>query len=382
MKLAVLFPSGHIFDTPCVPNLISYLSKKNIGIGFYSAKNTATPCGDFDCLLNVDHHVFPLEQRRTKENVFSLSVFFLFWVLKSLLGNKYDLLIAVGIRGLFITAITAKLLRCDFVYYSLEIYDDKLDAGHLYSFYKRLERIFHGWSVGTIIQDEIRAELISQINRVPFNHMMIFPNAPYHTNSKIITNQQVDLDVRKLVGNAKGRSVVLASGSLTAKWAGISGIIEASDNLPDECVLILQSRQMINHYDIQHKSSKIITSINPLSVNQYENLVCQSAIGLAWYASEDRNINFVGLSSGKIAHYLFCGKPIIVNRIPFWSDVIIECGCGVVVDDFDEIPAAVKDILSKYHVYSAGAQKAYEKYFDMDAYTQIIKSRLKAIGAR
>lgn len=378
MRLAVLFPSGHIFDTPCLPNLINYLAKNNLMVDLYSAKNSTTPLGDFNGEANIKCHMLPLEQHRAKENVLSLSFVYFFWVLINLLRNKCDLLVAVGIRGLFITPIIAKLLKRKFVYYSLEIYDDKRNAGIFYSLYRRLERMFHGWSVGTIIQDEARAELISQINNIPFKDMMLFPNAPYRRDTKSSFDVG-KFDMSGLIEDVKGRNIVLASGSLTAKWAGISGIIEASDGLPDECVLILQSRQKISYHNIQYNSRKVIVSTIPLSVDQYEELVGQSAIGLAWYESKDRNINIVGLSSGKLAHYLACGKPIIVNRIPFWSDVIMECGCGVVVDDFNEIPYAVKEILSKYQVYENGARKAYDKYYNMETYALDITARLKAV---
>jgi hypothetical protein len=111
----------------------------------------------------------------------------------------------------------------------------------------------------------------------------------------------------------------------------------------------------------------LVLSRNPLSVDDYACLVASSSIGLAWYDSDDENIRLVGLSSGKIAQYWAHRKPIIVNRIPLYEEVLPRYEAGLLVDSADQIPIVVEQIWRSYQRYSQGASWAYSELFDVEA---------------
>jgi len=377
-RIAAMFPSGHLFDTPCIPNLVVHIAKQGIDVDLYSAFNSATPTGDFKNHGNVWHHLFPWTQRRAKENIAILSIVFFIWSWYKLSKKDNQILLAVGVRGLILVGFLAIFLRKKYIYYSLEIYDQEHRGGFLFKLFKWLEIYFHKKAVATVIQDDVRGALISDLNRVERESVLVFPNAPYG-DTDCEDNQELSAKIFEKV-NLSDTKLILASGSLSAKWAGIESLILVASEFPENCLFFLQSRQDVRKtlkFDVDDK--KVFVSTSPLSVEQYNSLVCESHVCIAIYESSDRNIQYVGLSSGKLAHYLSCGKPIIVNRIPLWADLVDKYKCGVVVDDYSEIPNAIQRINFEYDLYVEGAKKVYAEYFNMDEYASNIASEISKL---
>jgi glycosyltransferase involved in cell wall biosynthesis len=156
--------------------------------------------------------------------------------------------------------------------------------------------------------------------------------------------------------------------------------------LPEGHVLFLQAREATRSdlgygSDDPALSGKLVVSSKPLSVSEYDQFVRDATVGLAWYESDEDNIHYVGLSSGKVAHFFRWGKPVILNRLPLFNEIYEKYQCGILVDKADEIPAALEKIDQDYERYAAGARSAYSELFDMKKYAKELAKQIEQIAA-
>lgn len=376
----MVFPSGHVYDTPCVPNLVKYLALNGCEVDLFAARNTATPDG---CLQHerVTVHRYPIELVDARENVATLSFGFGLWLAPRLWRGSYDLVIACGIRGLFVVGVLAPFLGLRYGYNSLELYSGASYERGSRGWFKRLERWFNQRAGFSIIQDEQRAELLREINALKDQFIGLFPNAPYQSQRPLGVDRK---RLREQFGIRDTATLVIYSGSLQAPWSGVRKIVAAVARFDNDHVLFLQARAATSAdlgpgVEQLCNNGRLVVSNMPLSVETYDSLVQASDIGLAWYESDDENIRYAGLSSGKVAHYLRWGKPIIINRLPLFEDFIPEYHCGLVVDDATEIAAALNTISANYEYYAEGARTAYSELFDMDSYARNLVQRVEDI---
>lgn len=103
-------------------------------------------------------------------------------------------------------------------------------------------------------------------------------------------------------------------------------------------------------------------------IEEMDPLLMSCDIGIAWY--NDVSINFTtgGKSSGKISAYLRFGLPIIAKKYNSTVEAIENTGCGVCVDDFNEIKDAVSKIEKNYDFYSDNCRKEYDKVYWFENY--------------
>jgi glycosyltransferase involved in cell wall biosynthesis len=378
VRVAVVHPSGHLFNTPCVPNLAEALARSGIETVVYAVKNSAAPDGSFEG--NVVLRNMPLTENRAEERVGLILLVFTVWLVFRLLRDKPEALIASGVRGLFVVGALSYLSQRPFAYSSLEIYPHARYTGILGRFFKRVECRLNGRARFSITQDETRGALMRRENRLGESAVLTFPNAPLpsQTNAPPLQAQQ---NLRNRLGIAPGSHVLLYAGSLYGSWGGIERFLEIASQLPQNWVLFLQSRMTEDPRRARDLSgnTRIVLSGNPLSTDDYACLVATSSVGLAWYESEDDNIRLVGLSSGKIAQYWAHGKPIIVNRIPCYDEAVPRYHAGRIVDSVQEIPAAVGSISGDYERFSAGARNAFAELFDLEGSGHQIADQLRLV---
>lgn len=345
------------------------------------AKNTATPDGS----LEVEHlkvYSFPIELSRARENVALLSVGFGLWLSIRLRRGNYALVIACGIRGLFVVGVLASFVGVKYGYNSLELYSGPRYECGLGRWFKRLERRFNQRACFSIIQDSKRAELLSRINGLGSQIIALFPNAPYQSGEGSVKDSRDNL-LRHL-GIPETARLVVYSGSLQAPWSGVGKILASVSGFPNGHILFLQTRSststdFCDGIEDLCSSGKLLVSNSPLSAEAYDRLVQGAEVGIAWYESDDENIRFAGLSSGKVAHYLRWGKPVVINRLPLFTEIIEKYHCGVVVDNAGDIGAALEEISVNYTHYSAGALTAYSELFDMDKHARNLIEQIEVI---
>jgi hypothetical protein len=91
-------------------------------------------------------------------------------------------------------------------------------------------------------------------------------------------------------------------------------------------------------------------------------------------AFTQRNLLTLGLSSGKIAHYVRAGLPVIVNRAASIAEEVDDYGMGRSVDDASGIALALEDINVNYERFSAAAQGFFEERLNFrSAFTEVVR---------
>jgi glycosyltransferase involved in cell wall biosynthesis len=369
MRLAIVFPSGHLFNTPCVPNLAEVLAHSAGDVAVYGLKNSAAPAGTFD--ERVMLRQFPINENRARERITFILVSFICWLGFRFLRDRPHFVIACGIRGLFVVGTLSYVLRIKFAYNSLEIYPAARFDGAFGRLFKTIERRLNRRAEFTVTQDEARASLLCKENDLREAVVLTFPNAPLARQVRSVSSE-AQLQLRARLNIPSDVRLLLYAGSLSDPWGGVDKIIAVASQLPQGWALVLQSR-MSDGTTVDDRMQELVRmgclvlSRNPLSVDDYACLVACSSIGLAWYDSDDENIRLVGLSSGKIAQYWAHRKPIIVNRIPLYEEVLPRYQAGLLVESADEIPIVVEQIWHSYQRYSDGASLAYSELFDVEA---------------
>jgi hypothetical protein len=114
----------------------------------------------------------------------------------------------------------------------------------------------------------------------------------------------------------------------------------------------------------------VVFSLKPVPRQEYDPLIDGADIGLAFYVAvgdssfTQRNIQTIGLSSGKLAYYLRAGLPVVVNRAASIAALVESTGCGVAVEDATGIGRALESIAVDYDRFSAQACAFFDTHLD------------------
>jgi len=386
MRIAIVFPSGHLTSTPCIPSLAILLAQKGIQVDVYTAENkTTTKKGSFsifDGVENLKLYVYPVKSKGFWENIpFLLLGFFPWWVLK-VFGRRYDFTIAVGVRALFMVGVYSLFTRQKYIFLSLELYIKKEMNSIKGRIFKSLEGFFNRRAVFSIIQDVQRAKILQRENGAELENILIFPNSSLPLSKNIKSNFVSFSNVAERY-SLQGKKIVLYAGSIFARWAMTKKLIKEAENWPDDWILIIHSRanlpEIKKFMPIEQnlENFKVIFSTEPLNEDEYENLVKSSHVGIALYDGEvSENLYYTGYSSGKVAQYLKCGKPIITNRLPLLQELINTYKCGIVIDKIEKVKDAIVEIDRDYESFSYNALVAYQMCLNPEVYIKDILEKL------
>ena len=236
-----------------------------------------------------------------------------------------------------------------------------------------------------IIQDLERAKVLASDNLLPLQKFLFLPNAPLGKASKNFSHYW-----HKKLQLPASAKIVLHAGSLE-KWTGIREIIRFTHLWPKNWILIVHTREkaenslLIEELKKLDQEGRVIFSLSPVSKEEYLNLVQGADIGLAFYipykgtSYTQTNLRKIGLSCGKLAYYLKCGLPVVVNKDTNLSEIVEKANCGVVVNNAKEIGKAIEEISSNYNEYSKNACKTFEKCFNFEKAFQKVLEKLEEV---
>jgi hypothetical protein len=382
MKIALVFPSGHLTSTPCIPSLAILLAEKGIEVDVYAAENVTTITTDsysiFENIPNLKLYIYPIKSRYFRENISFLLLGFLPWWLNKIRGKRYDFIIAAGVRALFLTGIYGIFARKSYIFLSLELYIRNEMPSWKGKIFKCLESFFNRRAIFSIIQDKSRAAILKRENGIDLRDILIFPNSSVSSNGSVKSTGSLVEHY-----GISGKRVALYAGSIFAKWAMTPELIRDALTWPEDWVLMLHSRARLQ--DLTQRipelkdldSKKILLSNNPLSERHYEEMVRAVDVGIALYEGcVSENMYYTGYSSGKIAQYLKCGVPIILNNLPLLGDLVNNYHCGLCINSLEEIAPALHKISLRYDYYTKGARKAFAAVFAPERYMQPLLDRL------
>jgi hypothetical protein len=189
-----------------------------------------------------------------------------------------------------------------------------------------------------ICQDEVRSRLLSEENNIPPDRIVNIPVVGRGFRRAAGCDY-----LRNHFRISAGARIALYMGSLQ-EWAMSGYLAESASQWPDDWRLILHNRyqnepyaQMLN--EKYRGCSRIIFSNEPFNRQDEMNTFISSAdIGISLYKPDynsiytGKNLEFVGMASGKTNAYFQHGVPVITNDDGVMGHLVREHNVGIVVD--------------------------------------------------
>ena len=270
-------------------------------------------------------------------------------------------------------------------YYSLELLlsEELRTAGDVKL--KARERELSRQAAFVVVQDEERGRLLADDNGIPWERIVLVPNAPPGPARRQPTRYW-----HTRFGLPPEARVVIHSGSL-GDWTGIEEIVDAAAEWPRPWVLVIHTRYdaesstYVENLRRRADTRRVWFSLKPVPRQDYDALIDGADVGLAFYVPTGAssftgsNVRTIGLSSGKLAYYLRAGLPVVVNRAASISSSIESWGAGVAVSDARGIADALQRVSADHEAMSGRACAFFEEQLDFRrAFAEVVR-RVEAL---
>ena len=245
---------------------------------------------------------------------------------------------------------------------------------------KMRERELSRLAAFVVVQDADRGRLLAEDNAIPWERVVLVPNAPPGPARRQPTRYW-----HARFGLSSEARVVIHSGSL-GDWTGIEPILGSVQAWPEPWVLVTHTRyhaESSSYVEALRKGAdprRVHFSLKPVPRAEYDALIDGADVGVAFYvptrgsAFTQTNVQTIGLSSGKLAYYLRAGLPVIVNRLASIADMVETSGAGVAVEDASGISAALERVSCDYDALSARACTFFEERLDFRrAFAEVVR---------
>ena len=362
---------------PCSYNLINMLASAGHRVDVFTVASTNTVVRFQDNRISVFEMNRKFESclRRWIPNVLA----FLNWVLTST-KHSYDVCIGVDPPGLVSGYLFSKFKHVPFlVYESLELMLSYDKTRIWYPQYVWMEKRLILKAAFVITQDHIRAELMAADSRIPLSKILTFPNAPIGPPRLRRSNY-----LKEKFQLAETDFILLYAGSL-GEWAWSSQLVEASRYWPTNHKLIMHVRgsfAQVRAFFNNSLPQNVLVSNADLPNDLLDDVIDSCDIGLVFYDHESPNIKYVGHASGKLCHFLRCGKPVISNMLPLISDQLIAFSSGFSVTAPNKIMNAANFIISNYPRFQKGALRHFETELLLEKHFSPINTFLETLVTR
>ncbi len=310
---------------------------------------------------------------------FPTSVRMLWQGIKLSFSKKPLFYVGIGLYGMFVAFLLSKLFFRPFMIFCCELPEPRHRPGGL-TLLQRLEHVAYRHADHVIIQDAARGAFIAQNCQTDADKFLALPNSP---EGKSSLEKSRFLQEKLQIGSDK-ETILLHSGGFGA-WFQCREIIAAAAHFPPSWQLVFHTSYRIQGEDYFQSILKegvpenVLFSIEPLPATQLDALISSSHIGLAFYSLErlGHRGELMGLASGKIAHFLKCGIPVIATDIPSIRAYVEPYGCGICVASPADIPEAVKTIRADYSTYQKNAIRCFDAVWHSDLYLDPIRQAVQ-----
>jgi glycosyltransferase involved in cell wall biosynthesis len=306
---------------------------------------------------------------------------FALFSLRSVKGEKYKCFIGVDMHGLVTAFFACLLKKVPIIYWSLEIrfLSDFKDS--IRRLVKRLERMCHRQAAFMIIQDLERAASLIRENKIRNPKTVIVPNGPLGR-----PQSETSDFFQKRFSILPSRRIVLQLGMISPSVLSLEIASEAS-NWNEDLVLVFHERAKRAQTDPYIKQvqqvgcGKVFLSLEPVPYDALDCVVMSGHIGLVFYRKElGPNFSEITGASGKLAHYLRCGLPVICLDLPGLVKVVNQYRCGICVSEPGEIQSATEAIFRDYEFYRMNALKCYEDSYEFGRHFREVLRRIEDFG--
>lgn len=353
-RIMLIHPEGNISNNPNLWGIVDILCNNGYLVDIYSPGESRIPASTPHSLATFIS--IPRKEDRTG---YPADFFFLLppgciknsgalqnYITKEL--PSYTLVIGVDL-GIVEAALVAAQQGVPHALISYELYF----ADEVPSWQKQMEIEASRNLLFAIAQDDLRAADLSLENGIPLERIVKIPVAGRgvkHISRNYRIHQHFSLP--------QDQKILLYMGEITARWTGIGELLRGLHAWPDDWSLLIHHRYGLYPPDVHEVVARfpqnrlLISPFGPLDFSELGGLIRACDVGCAFYVpyyhkdypTDGKNLEHVGLASGKIATYLQHGLPIVVNEIGEMSRHVRQFGLGWVVDSVTDTGRVLADM--------------------------------------
>ena len=383
-RVAVFEPDPDLATNPSLTCLLEALTRKGVQVDVFMPSDDAR-YPTFNSFATRYPFPKPLslwsgELRKTLANWWARM--WRFRVDRAFAERAYDLIVGINSLGLIVGCDYAQRFNLPLVYMSFEIFfRDELSSFREIR-EKERECIASRLADLVIVQDQWRAQLLTVENGLATEKLEYLPVSP--SGSKKVAHSDY---LRRRFHLADSQIIVLHAGSFT-DWTYAEELLESAAHWPKDFTLVIHTRYKPKTTDRYirkvgaQKLSNVILSTDPLPPDSYEQLVASADMGLVLHKPmppdrhTQKNIQTIGLSSGKFSYYMKYGIPVISINQRSYEHLSADYGFGENIASPSEIPKALERVWSNYDHYRKEAQRLFSERLDFDIHWPRIASRI------
>jgi len=385
-KIAFFYPYSDFATNPVLLEIVNKLNNLGVHIDIFCNK-----CKRYSPLsLNyVSQYPFPY-QFKLWDGGFTYTVIKTLNYLKYTYLKKnttvpdmnYDLIFGVNSGGV-IAASEFSNQKTPIIYISFEIFFWN-ELKHEYERTEKKKEIEATQKAELIItQDKYRMKLLQGENNFTPDKCFLLPVTP--NNQKVLKTNYI----RENYNIPVNKCIVIHSGSFE-NWTYAEELIKYIPFLQPDIILFIHTRYISGNdrYIKMIKkinSPNVILSTTPLNHVEYEKMIASADIGLCLYKPikgekyQQKNIEYIGLSSGKFSYYMKYGIPVISVKQKTYSMLLKQYKFGINIQSFNEISNAVNEIKSNIDVFQKQAKKIYSNCLDFDNYWVKLENKIREL---
>jgi len=376
--IAIITPNTDTFSNPTLMIIIRKLIDNNYKILFFGYAQIFIPK---DIEENLEFHQLPFNFAsffgRPKFQRRGLDFYKLVMQYKELysllrIRNKVKALICIDPMGVVLGGRIKKLIDVKLIYFSFEIFFDDEISDTDKKKIKSLEIEYSKRTELIVIQDSERENLLRAENNlgkdIKFFHLPVSPERSEITRD--------GYDIYKKFNIPEGKTIVVYSGSLQ-NWSGIKKILnlfpEKWDD--DHWLLIHTHNDLQEGNETKEKINMLIREGNNITFHnkpfleftEYAGFLSKCHIGLAVYfpnyedSFSGKNVEEIGLSSGKFSTYIMLGKPTITTSNKIYNYLNEKYNFGYIIDSAEEVKDGIFNIKSGYDKKVSGCYKLFNE---------------------
>jgi glycosyltransferase involved in cell wall biosynthesis len=260
------------------------------------------------------------------------------------LADRYSFAIGVDRGGIIAAEKVARALRipCGLISYEIFFAEETGED------FKRPEIAACANVRFAVCQGHERSRQLSMENSIPMDRIIDIPVA-----GRGVRRAARNHMLHEVIGLPRDTRIALYIGSVVSRWTMVDDLIAGVKDWDDGWVLVLHGRYNdddMTRFRLRNQQHERIyfTPRGGLPMSAMQSLVQSADMGIAFYrptfadVHEGRNLEHLGMSSGKIATYLQCGTPIVVNDIGEMSREVAEYQLGIHVQNLDELPSRLR----------------------------------------
>lgn len=285
-----------------------------------------------------------------------------------------DYLCFIGIekKGIIWAGKLSETTGIPFFYYSLELYVEDHPGYNVYNQDRKQEIYYHQRAKATIVQDDLRANVLYKYNRIEKQDRILLPVSIKGKSSTIKSDY-----LRKKYRLPKEIKILLYFGNI-GEFRNCSLIANIAEQM-NGYVVIFHGYGENDYLEELAKRKNVIVSSDLVSEDQIKNVISSADIGLTLYCNTFSNDRLTAFSSEKVALCLQFGIPIIAMNNESYEALFGKFKCGEMVDNINEFPEAVNKITSNIEEYKHLANIAYNEFYDHDKNIKVLLKYLERL---